>query len=235
MTTLMPLLKPGIYQPRHNWTLALDSLALDEWFVQRLGTGMPSGLVPALGNLADPDESRLVWERMLPLPGRSEIAPVLICPEHLNLACAVVLVEILRLPGEIIWRRFGFSIGDMACPSEPLDVSWLPGFEPLSFETPDYLACLEHFHLLELDQSLRLDGKCLHILFGVFSGESRGLFKGTLRLRPQGLMLESERLSPLVLDRSWLARIRPVRQDWGGAFDGADFYLCVDDCRQPFL
>lgn len=234
MAILTALLKPGRYHPRHHWALVLDGVTLDEWLAKQHQCDdiRYSGLVPALGNLSDPEEANLAWQRILPLPGQSTVAPLLICPEHLSFACVMVMAEVFRAPGEIIWRRFGIHTLYSDYPEQDNAIEWIPELGPLSFDTPAYLQCLEPFHLIRLDQMLDLDGKRLVIIFGLYSRVERQQLSGTVHIRQAGLVLESGALPSIVLASKWLPAIRRVTPVCGEMFEGADFYLPIEDISE---
>lgn len=139
------------------WLIQIDSISLDEWLELRLNPAgiladenpKYAGLVPALNNLTEPEEESIVWQRILPLPGLRTIAPLLVCPEHRDFSCLVVLVEVYHQGEQVIWERMGINYASAASP-EDIDSSleWLPEIGPLVFDKAEYLACLEYFNLL---------------------------------------------------------------------------------------
>jgi hypothetical protein len=64
------------------------------------------GLVPAYsGWLMNDDEEQLVFDRLL--PQSNAICPILICPDDQDFSCTVVVVEIIKKPESILWKRIG--------------------------------------------------------------------------------------------------------------------------------
>lgn len=232
MNTLTSFIRPGLYKTRHDWKMALNGMPLDEWVDLHNDEMRFLGMVPALGNLLDPEDAELAWARMVPLLGQSLLAPLLICPEHQSLSCGVLVVEVLRLPGEFVWRRFGLNAYSAECPSDPADVRWLEGFKPLSLTTEAYLQALAPFHLIRLDQKLQLEGKSLVLLWGL-ENRPQCLAKGTLHLTAQGLMLECPLIPPIALASEWLPRIRTMPAD-EQRFGEPDYCLLIEDLCAPW-
>jgi hypothetical protein len=52
-------------------------------------------------------DSAVPWERILPDVGCTGYAPVLICPDDLDLGCSVVMAEVVAEPTVIRWDRLG--------------------------------------------------------------------------------------------------------------------------------
>lgn len=232
MNTITSFTRPGLYKTRHDWKMALNGMPLDQWFDLYDDDMRFLGMVPALGNLQEAEDADLAWERMVPLLGQSLIAPLLICPEHQSLNCGVLVVEVLHLPGEFVWRRFGLNAFSPGCPSDPEDVRWLERLKPQSFTKAAYLKALEPFHLIRLDQKLQLEGKSLVLLWGL-ENRPQCLAKGTLHLTDQGLMLECPVIPPIALASEWLPLIRPMPAE-DQRFGDQDYFLLLEDLCQPW-
>lgn len=206
MTSLSALHYVSEYSPQHRWVMAIDGLPLDQWLAER----QPSqhtykGLAPALGNLTDSTEARVAWERILPLPGCRAIAPLLICPEHLDFSCLVVMAEVFHQSESVIWERLGINLASAASADDLGScVEWF-SIEPQTFSKEAYLACLEPFQLIRLNQHLQLEGKNLEVLLA--SNPTYSWLSGHLCLGEQGLYLNANGI-PIQLAASWLSRIQ---------------------------
>lgn len=141
---------PSKYIDEPHKVLAVDGSPLDEILdAARPGCNL-LGLVPALLDwLSDPEERRLVRERISPTIGGSAIAPLLLCPDDLDLSCTVVVVEVVREASVVWWRRIGLDAtkamsGHMACVIGDR-VDWIDEVGPFCFETAAYERCLAAF------------------------------------------------------------------------------------------
>src|SRR5262249_53769428 len=99
------------YVSQPHKILALDGVPLDVL----LDTARPQdnllGLVPTLIDcLDDLTERELVWQRILPPIGQPAIAPVLMCPDDLDLWCTVVVAEVVAEESVVLWRRIGLDV-----------------------------------------------------------------------------------------------------------------------------
>ncbi len=89
--------QPSKYIAEPHELLAVDGTPLDVLLDAACpGRGL-LGLVPALLDwLSDPAERALVRARILPTIGSSAIAPVLMCPDDLDLSCTGVARHIVQ-------------------------------------------------------------------------------------------------------------------------------------------
>lgn len=106
------------------------------------------GLIPTLTAAMERDEEReLVWRRFLPGNDTRIRAPVLMCPEHMNLFCTTIVAEVRAVGDRIEWRRVGID----DTPEEDLpelvgqDVFWLPDVGPFEFDRSAYLRMMNVF------------------------------------------------------------------------------------------
>ncbi|MEZ0369971.1 MAG: hypothetical protein ACAI44_12865 [Candidatus Sericytochromatia bacterium] len=230
MSRLAAALHQSRYVQKPHWVLTLDDEALDEWLDARLGGSQKYiGLVPALGHLEQPEEAAIAWQRILPLPGLSCVAPLLVCPEHRDFSCMVVLAEVYHGENEVIWRRLGLNVASASSPEDiGSTVEWLSWPGPFVFSRQNYLSSLEPFHLLRLDSSIGIAGRRFAVLLSneTASGGVNGtILSGITRLTPEGLVLERSDAATFGICYEWLSRIKPVEADLKALFEGADFCL----------
>lgn len=233
---IAPLLKQSSYLTEPYWIFGLDGMALDDWLDAEALAHQPfAGLIPALSQARDPAEAQLAWQRSLPLPGRSAKAPLLICPEHRDFSCLVVVAEVVRDEHTVSWRRLGINVASAASPEEiGGTVEWF-GIEPLIFDSRAYLACLEHFHLLRISRQLALADKRFALLIQHQNGlgeQSWALLQGHSRLDPAGLSLELPGYS-LNVQGAWLPLLRPIEPAQRELFEDAEFCLPLPASHLP--
>lgn len=224
-----------LYQSRYaetdHWVMSIDGVALDEWLESgTMRSQKFAGLVPALGNLIQRDEESIAWQRILPLPGCTTIAPLLVCPEHKDFSCMVVLAEVFHGENQIIWKRFGINVASAASPDDiGSTVEWIPELGPLVFEMQAYLDCLDRFHLLRLSRNRDLEGKAFAILLlGVdeTGTDTWALLRGEAHASTGGITIElPEPARGLELRSEWIPRIRPVAPELKVMFEGAEVCL----------
>jgi hypothetical protein len=94
--------------------LAIDGVPVYQWVNSQIfdadGNDDTHTLVPAQTWLYDEDESRIAWELLEPTHEGSTVAPLLVCPDDMDLNCTVVVVEQIVDKQTVEWRRFGLSI-----------------------------------------------------------------------------------------------------------------------------
>lgn len=133
----------SLYVTTPHLVVAVDGVPLDALLHAACpGLGL-LGLVPALlGWFHDEADTRLAWQRAMPPAGRSSFAPVLICPDDLDLKCSVVVAEVVAEADTVAWPRLGLDHSEGAVGS---CVRWLPGVGPFRFPRGEYEACLAAF------------------------------------------------------------------------------------------
>jgi hypothetical protein len=95
--------------------LTIDGFPIEIWIKgvisDHLGEDKTNHLVPAQGWLIHEDELRSAWKLLLPQEeDSSTFVPILICPDDVDLACTVVVVEQVVNGEKIIWGRFGRAV-----------------------------------------------------------------------------------------------------------------------------
>jgi hypothetical protein len=132
---------PSKFVPEPHLVIAVDGVPLD------VALGV-EGLVSALlGWFHNDEDCAIPWQRILPNEGCTAYAPVLICPDDLDLSCSVVMAEVVAESDVIRWDRLGFN----AAPSRAVGslVRWEPGWRPYCFGRAEYEACLAAFKATE--------------------------------------------------------------------------------------
>ncbi len=138
------------YVSERHKVLLLDGVPLDVLVDSVRPDLTVRGLVPALLDwLSDPKERALVRRRILPLRGRVAVAPVLVCPDDLDLWCAVLVAEVNPVGSVVFWRRLGLD-RSRPRPEEMPDavgtvVEWFSGLGPYCFGRSEYEQCLAAF------------------------------------------------------------------------------------------
>ncbi|MEZ4293366.1 MAG: hypothetical protein R3B70_00195 [Polyangiaceae bacterium] len=138
------------YVAEPHKVLAIDGTPIDELLDAAYPDGNILGLAPAMLDwLSDPDERHLVRERILPPVGNSAIAPLLVCPDDLDLSCTVIVAEVVREVSVVSWRRIGLdateaNFGNML-PAIGGTVHWIDRIGPFSFEIAEYERCFAAF------------------------------------------------------------------------------------------
>ena len=95
MNRIEAIRAPSKHVPEPHLAIAVDGVPLDA----ALGV---EGLVSSLlGSFHDDADVPVPWQRILPDDGCSGYAPVLICPDDLDLTCSVVMAEVVAEGGVI--------------------------------------------------------------------------------------------------------------------------------------
>jgi hypothetical protein len=125
-------------------------------------TGLVSVLLPQSETLLSADEAARIRSTLLPPEGSVAIAPLLMCPDDLDLSCTVVFARVERAFNTVTWQQLGVDEGG---PAEVLAVgslavikweskrdsgltntmNWWAGVGPYTFALDEYEACLASF------------------------------------------------------------------------------------------
>lgn len=95
--------------PEPHLGIAGDGVPLD------VALGVEGLVSSLLGWFHHEPDAAVPWERILPDVGCSGYAPVLICPDDLDLCCSVVMAEVVAEAEVIRWDRLGYSAAAGLC------------------------------------------------------------------------------------------------------------------------
>lgn len=137
MNCIEAIRAPSKYVAEPHLAIAVDGVPLD---VALEVEGLVSSL---LGWFHDDVDVAVPWQRILPDEGCSGYAPVLICPDDLDLTCSVVMAEVVAKPGVIRWDRLGYNAAPR--PSFGAYIRWEPKWGPYRFSRAEYERCLAAF------------------------------------------------------------------------------------------
>jgi hypothetical protein len=131
----------------------IDEKPLDEIADNKKPDYKLKGLVPTLLDWLDnPNERKLVWERILPEEGQTTYVPVLMCPDDVDLSCTTIIAEAERKGETIFWHKLGidFSRGDYENYPNYIGttVEWFENIEPMEFRLSQYELMLDEFRKL---------------------------------------------------------------------------------------
>lgn len=130
---------PSKFVPEPHLAIAVDGVPLDAV----LGAETEGLVSSLLGWFHHEPNAAVPWERILPAAGCTGYAPLLICPDDLDLSCSVVVAEVVAEVDFIRWDKLGFE----ATPRGAFGawVRWQPGWGPYRFDRAEYEACLAAF------------------------------------------------------------------------------------------
>ena len=134
------------YAKAPHLMIAVDGIPWDIWLSSAVQNDDYLGLVPAISSLDNNDERSIAWKRIYPPATGKHIAPILICPDDLDFSCTVVVAEISRQPGVVIWHRSGLDRTQTNHANDiGTNVQWFPEVGLLQFTEQEYTNCLEQF------------------------------------------------------------------------------------------
>jgi hypothetical protein len=153
MNHLKAVLQASKFSSEPHLVVLLDEEPLDAIISRASNDAFNQGLVSALDRcFFNPEESQLVWSRILPEAHQVTRVPFLVCPDDLDFYCTVVIAEVFAETETITWTRLGFDGSDLP-PVENIgtEVTWIKDLGPFVFRRTDYMAFLEDCKALGTD------------------------------------------------------------------------------------
>jgi hypothetical protein len=117
--------------------IAVDGVPLD------VALGVEGLVSSLLGWFHNEEDCEVPWQRILPDVGCSGYAPVLICPDDLDLSCSVVMAEVVAEQDVIRWDRLGYEATSKGAVGSY--IRWEPRWGPYRFNRAEYERCLAAF------------------------------------------------------------------------------------------
>jgi hypothetical protein len=133
--------------------LTIDGTPIELWIKgiteNHLGEDDTCNLVPAQGWLIDENELNTAWKLLNPQEENSStFVPLLICPDDVDFACTVGVVEQIVEEENIIWFRFGRAVDVVN--GIVTSVQWSKFAQKAEFEKSQFMsACSELKRLTE--------------------------------------------------------------------------------------
>lgn len=144
------MIRTAAYQSKFcdepHLNLWIGNEPLQEWLHRHAPGFDLENLVPAwLGWLESEDEQQLVWDRVWPFVGKTQIVPLLVCPDDLDLSCTLLLAEVSSTEDEVVWERLGLDSSPSRGSGEiGAQVAWFD-IPAQRFQREEYLECVRSF------------------------------------------------------------------------------------------
>lgn len=139
----------SIYNQESEYlTITIEGQPIDEYFDSKEPSSGIRGRVLTLDSLSDPKERKVVWDRICPNEGSIKVAPILTCPDDLDLSCSVIVAQIETKGDKIIWHRVGEDKTEWSrdFPEDiGSEVDWFDKIEKMEFDKNEYLKVLSEF------------------------------------------------------------------------------------------
>ena len=144
MNSIKAIKAPSRYCKEPHLQIEIDGKLLDRYLEEQTGEEY-GGLVPTLLPwISDEKESEYCYEKILP-ENQESIAPILMCPDDVDLWCTLIVAKIKVSAGKVYWRKLGLE-NSAADTLEELcsEVKWFE-IKPFEFEIEDYKKFIKKF------------------------------------------------------------------------------------------
>jgi len=136
------------FSKSEHLVIFIDGKPLDLFLDEKVGDDI-EGLVPSISWLDSKLERDYAIDKLLPEKKvKMTIAPILICPDDMDLSCTVIVVDIEFKKDSVIFKKFGF---DMSSVNNPIvlgrKVIWFKGIKRLEFNRAQYERCMKDLSL----------------------------------------------------------------------------------------
>jgi len=130
--------------------ILIDEKPLDLFLNEKVSDNI-EGLVPSISWLDSKLERDYAINKLLPENKvKMTIAPILICPDDMDLSCTVIVVDIEFKKDLVIFKNFGFDTSSITNPiSLGRKVTWFKGIDSLEFDRTEYEKCMKNLILEE--------------------------------------------------------------------------------------
>lgn len=151
-------------------TLAIDDIAINDWFAQYTDTQTNTlydfsikGLTHSF-DLRREEETELVWQYLgLPDNRDTTYVPLLTCPDDLDLTCSVLVTEQSYDKNCVSWQRFGFLFDDLT-KQDPNSIKWLSDVPKLIFKRDNFINIFSQLNT-EVVKQVQNRGEVINIPF----------------------------------------------------------------------
>lgn len=137
MNNIRAILDKSDYETNEDYlNFMIDDYFLDERLDELYSGNQYKGLVPTLNWWMEiPQESKVVWNRILPETNNRTICPILMCPDDADFSCTLIVADILRLDKVVVWERLGIDkTTEYGAQKVGANVEWFDKITPLSFD-----------------------------------------------------------------------------------------------------
>ncbi|MDQ0896830.1 hypothetical protein [Paenibacillus sp. V4I7] len=132
-------------------TIAIDGIPLDIMLHSQYPTDLLLGMIPTIIDWIDsPKEKELLKGRFNSV-GKEVSLPVLMCPDDCDLFCTVIVANVVKAGGRIIWKKIGIDrsheeIKLLRCDGIGSRVDWLEKIPPMTFVADQYYSQLSKIY-----------------------------------------------------------------------------------------
>ncbi|NPC94739.1 hypothetical protein HOO54_21550 [Bacillus sp. WMMC1349] len=133
------------YSREDHFTIVIDGTPLDRILDHLYPKMNFLGLIPPLADWMYIEEEKTILKERFYSNNLEEMVPVLICPDDCDLNCTVVIAEVLKQNGQVIWEKVGLNI------SQSVDrignnVEWLKKIPAFYFDQKEYFSQLDKIY-----------------------------------------------------------------------------------------
>ena len=144
MNGIEAILTKSKFVDEPHLVIVVDGVPLDELVDDALpGSNLKGSVSSLLGWFRNEEDNAVPWQRILPEIGCTGYAPILICPDDLDLSCGVVMVEVLAERDVVRWNRVGLDATKSGAVGSC--IRWEDSLGPYAFRRADYERCLAAF------------------------------------------------------------------------------------------
>lgn len=132
-------------------TIVVDGTPLDVLLHNYYPSNNLLGMIPTIIDwLSNPKEKELITERYNSV-SKDSVLPVLMCPDDCDLWCAVIVANVVKADGYIVWKQIGIDKStrdDLLLGYDRIGskVDWLNKIPQMTFNKEDYFSQLSKIY-----------------------------------------------------------------------------------------
>ncbi|RCW40099.1 hypothetical protein [Paenibacillus prosopidis] len=132
-------------------TIVIDGTPLDLLLHNYYPSNNLLGMIPTIIDwVYDPKEKECIKGRYNSI-SKEVVLPVLMCPDDCDLLCTVIVANVVKADGYIIWKKVGIDMSTredmlLGCERIGSKVDWLDRISPMTFEEAQYSSHLSKIY-----------------------------------------------------------------------------------------
>ncbi|MCZ8517487.1 hypothetical protein O9H85_35145 [Paenibacillus filicis] len=139
------------YSDVEHHTIIIDGISLDLVIHRQYPSDNLLGMIPTIIDWVDDPKEKEFLKKRFNSEGKEVVLPVLMCPDDCDLLCTVIVANVVKADGFIIWERIGIDMSYeefklLGCDGIGSTVDWLEKIPAMIFEETQYSSQLSKIY-----------------------------------------------------------------------------------------
>jgi hypothetical protein len=131
------------YCKGEHYTIVIDGKPLDSLLHSYYPSNNLLGMIPTIIDWVDDPKEKICIKGRFNSASKEVVLPVLMCPDDCDLSCTVIVANVVKAEGYIIWKQVGIDMSTredmlLGCEGIGSKIDWLDKIPPMTFEEIKY-------------------------------------------------------------------------------------------------